>query len=205
MYEILRTNFCNLFQFLRLLVQMELETKAHPPLETILRKCLSGDQQAYKAVYDAYAQAMLSIAMRVLNNREEAEEILQDAFIAAFRKLKELQDMNSFGSWLKKITINRSLDQLRKRKIMFETVNDVEIADHNEEQEAERPYTVEIILAALQQLDDAYRVVFTLHLFEDYSHRMISEKLGISESNSKAILSRAKRKLIGILNQTTLS
>jgi RNA polymerase sigma factor (sigma-70 family) len=184
---------------------MEPETKVHAPLEAILQKCLKGDQKAYKALYDAYSQAMFSIAMRILNNREEAEEILQDAFIAAFKNLKQLQDINSFGSWLKKITINRSLDQVRKKKIIFETVNDIDVADDDEEPEEERPYTVEIILEALQQLDDAYRVVFTLHLFENYSHRMISEKLGISESNSKAILSRAKRKLIGILNQTALS
>jgi RNA polymerase sigma-70 factor (ECF subfamily) len=184
---------------------MERETESHPPWETILQDCLKGDQKAYKAVYDAYSQAMFSIAMRMLNNREEAEEILQDAFITAFAGLKQLQDVDSFGSWLKKITINRSLDQLRKRKITFETVNDIDIAEEDEKPEAERPYTVEIILEALQELNDAYRVVFTLHLFEDYSDRMISEKLGISESNSKAILFRAKRKLIGILNQTALS
>lgn len=184
---------------------MEQETEVQPPMESILQNCLNGDQKAYKAVYDAFSKAMFSVAMRILNNREEAEEVLQDAFIAAFGKLKELQDVNSFGSWLKKITINRSLDQLRKRKLVFETVNDIDLADIGEEPEAERPYTVEIIIAALQELDDAYRVVFTLHLFENYSHRMISEKLGISESNSKAILSRAKRKLIGILNQTALA
>ena len=184
---------------------MEQETEVQAPLEAILRKCLKGDQQAYKAVYDAYSQAMFSIAVRMLNNREEAEEILQDAFITAFSKLKELQDVNSFGSWLKRIVINRSLDQLRKRKLVFETVDDRDIADDDEEPEAEHPYTVDMIMAALEELDDAYRVVFSLYLFEDYSHRMISEKLGISESNSKAILFRAKKKLIGILNQTALS
>jgi RNA polymerase sigma-70 factor (ECF subfamily) len=184
---------------------MEQETDIHPPQEAILRKCLKGDQKAYKAVYDAYSQAMFSIAMRMLNSREQAEEALQDAFISAFKKLKELQDINSFGGWLKKIIINRCLDQLRKRKLTFETVNDIDIADNDEEPEAERPYTVDMIMAALQELSDAYRVVFTLHLFEDYSHRMIAEKLGISENNSKAILFRARKKLIGILNQTPLS
>jgi RNA polymerase sigma factor (sigma-70 family) len=184
---------------------MELKTEIHPTLEINLQKCLRGDQKAYKAVYEAYSKAMFSIAMRMLNNREEAEEILQDVFIAAFRNIKELQDFKSFGGWLKKITINRSLDQLKKRKLSFETVNDVEIADEEEEPENERNYTVEIIQAATQELDDTYRIVFTLHLFEDYSHSMISEKLGISESNSKTILFRAKKKLIGILNQTLLS
>ena len=184
---------------------MEVETEAHPPLKGILEKCLDGDQQAFKMVYDAYSQAMFSIAMRMLNNREEAEELLQDAFVTAFRDLKKLQDMKSFGAWLKKITVNRSLDRLRKRKITFETLEDLDVAESEKEPEADRPYTVENILHALQQLDDAYRVVFTLHLFEDHSHRMISEKLGITESNSKAILFRAKRKLIGILNQTATS
>lgn len=184
---------------------MEPETKAHPLLETMLQQCADGDEKAYHAVYDAYSKAMFSIAMRMLNNREEAEEVLQDAFIAAFSKIKQLQDLSSFGGWLKKITINRSLDQLRKKKLTFETVDDIDVADTHDEPETERPYTVENILAALQELDDAYRVVFTLHLFEDYSHRMISEKLGISESNSKSILFRAKRKLIGVLNQTVLS
>lgn len=184
---------------------MEQETKEHPSLASSLQQCLDGDQKAYKAVYDAYSRAMFSIAMRMLNNREEAEEILQDAFITAFRNLAQLQDAGSFGSWLKKITINRSLDQLRKRKLIFETVDDVDVADDDEGPETEPAYTVENILAALRELDDAYRVVFTLHLFEHYSHRMISEKLGISESNSKAILFRAKKKLIGILQQTALS
>lgn len=185
---------------------MDPETETKTPLAGILEKCRNGDQQAFKTVYDAYSQAMFSIAQRMLNNREEAEEILQDAFIAAFRDLNQLQDTNSFGAWLKKITINRSLDRLRKRKISFEALDDHDIAgDEEEQQEPERPYTVEMILAAVQELDDAYRVVFTLFLFEDHSHRMIAEKLGISESNSKAILFRAKRKLAGILNQTATS
>lgn len=139
--------------------------------------------------------------MRLLNNETDAEDVMQEAFLSAFRKIDTYKGEVSFGAWLKKIVINRSLDYLKKRKVKFEEINEKsnKFIDHQMET---KEVNMKVIKDAIQKLPDGYRVVLSLYLIEGYDHEEISEILGISNSNSRTQFLRAKNKLREILKDT---
>jgi len=139
--------------------------------------------------------------MRIINNETEAEDVMQEAFLSAFRKIDTYKGEVSFGAWLKKIVINRSLDVLKKRKVKFEEINEKtnQIVDYQMET---KEVNVQVIKDAILKLPDGYRVVLSLFLIEGYDHEEISEILGISNSNSRTQYLRAKNKLRELLKDT---
>lgn len=138
-----------------------------------------------------------------MNNREDAEDVLQDAFVLAFSKLHTFRYDSTFGAWLKRIVINTCINALNKRKTDLFLTDDVlkygEECDETEEHEL--PLTVDDVRMAMQQLPDGGRIVFSLYLLEGYDHSEISEILGITESTSKSQFMRAKRKVYDILKE----
>lgn len=141
---------------------------------------------------------MFSICMRLINNAAEAEDVMQEAFLNAFTKIESYKGEVSFGAWLKRIVINRSLDYLKKRKVKFEEINEKtnQLTDYQMET---KELNMEAIKNAIQKLPDGYRVVLSLFLIEGYDHEEISEILGISNSNSRTQYLRAKNKLRELL------
>jgi RNA polymerase sigma-70 factor (ECF subfamily) len=141
---------------------------------------------------------MYSVSLRIINDDMEAEDVMQEAFLSAFKKIDTYKGEVSFGAWLKKIVINRSLDYLKKRKVQFEEINDrtTQIKDYQMET---KEVDVQTIKKAIQALPDGYRVVLSLYLLEGYDHDEISQILGISNSSSRTQLLRAKNKLKTIL------
>lgn len=160
----------------------------------LIDECLSGNHGAFKELYDQYSRQMFSVCMRILQNREEAEDILQEAFLDAFRNLGNFRKETSFGGWLKRIVVNKSLNQLKKKKLQFTELRQQEVEE--EQEESDYP---ELSIQQIQQfillLPDGYRAILSLYLFEGYSHQEISEALGISVSTSKSQYHRAKQKL----------
>lgn len=144
---------------------------------------------------------MYSVCMRIINNESEAEDVMQEAFLKAFTKIETYKGEVSFGAWLKKIVINRSLDYLKKRKVKFEEIKEKtnQIIDFQMET---KKVNVQVIKDAIQKLPDGYRVVLSLYLIEGYDHEEISEILEISNSNSRTQFLRAKNKLREILKDT---
>lgn len=143
---------------------------------------------------------MFNVCCRIVQNREEAEDVLQECFIDIFNKLNTWRGEASFGSWVKRIVVNRSINHVKRKKML--TVDDSNLTNLSEEEDEETndlPYTVEQVKQALKKLSDGYRLVFTLYLFEDYSHKEIAEQLNITESTSKSQLNRAKKKMIELL------
>ena len=128
----------------------------------------------------------------------EAEDVMQEAFLSAFKKIETYKGEVSFGAWLKKIVVNRSLDYLKKRKVQFVEINErtTQISDY---QMGTKEIDVQMIKSAVQELPDGYRVVLSLFLIEGYDHDEISQILGISNSSSRTQLLRAKNKLKTIL------
>ena len=128
----------------------------------------------------------------------EAEDVMQEAFLSAFKKIETYKGEVSFGAWLKKIVVNRSLDYLKKRKVHFEEVNEktTQISDY---QMGTKDIDVQMIKDAIRELPDGYRVVLSLYLIEGYDHDEISQILEISNSSSRTQLLRAKNKLRVIL------
>lgn len=170
----------------------------------LLSRCRKGDRRAYKTIYDQYAKAMLNISMRILNNKEEAEEVIQDSFIKAFENLDRFDGKFSFGSWLKRIVINRSLDIAKKRKIDFQELDGLEVEEELEEH-IDPVYDIQIIRECIQELPDGYRMVLSLYLIEKYSHKEIAALLNIQEGTSKSQYNRARKKLQQLISHKTIT
>ena len=171
--------------------------------QEIIDQCREGSQKAQFQLYKLYYRPMYSICVRIINNETEAEDVMQEAFLKAFSKIDTYKGEVSFGAWLKKIVINRSLDYLKKRKVKFEEINEKtnQLPDYQMET---KEVNVQVIKDAIQKLPDGYRVVLSLYLIEGYDHEEISEILGISNSNSRTQYLRAKNKLRELLKDTEI-
>jgi RNA polymerase sigma-70 factor (ECF subfamily) len=164
--------------------------------QELIDQCKDGSQRAQFRLYNLYAKQMLNISHRIVNDRMEAEDVLQESFINAFTRLQSYKGESSFGSWLKQIVINTSLNVVRMKKLFFEDINEDVLEGKVEElEEGEVEYSVEDIYKAMKLLPDGYRVVFTLYMFEDLSHREIAKQLDISVNTSKSQLSRARARM----------
>jgi RNA polymerase sigma factor (sigma-70 family) len=181
-----------------------LELAVLPQKDELIERCLSGDTRGYKELYMRYSKAMYNTCLRILNNATEAEDVLQESFIEAFKNLQGFQFRTSFGGWLKQICINRSINQLKKRKIDWVEMDDKNGYDHADEaplDELEIQLKVETVKKAVMKLPDGYRTVLNLYLFEGYDHEEISEILNVAESTTRTQYMRAKQKLIQLLKE----
>ena len=162
--------------------------------QDIIDRCIEGDPKAQFQLYKLYYKAMYSVSLRIINDETEAEDVMQEAFLSAFKKVKTYKGEVSFGAWLKKIVVNRSLDYLKKRKVQFEEISE-RTAQIEDFQMATNEVNINTLKAAIQNLSDGYRVVLSLYLLEGYDHEEISQILDISNTASRTQLLRAKNKL----------
>ncbi len=145
---------------------------------------------------------MFNTALRIMGDESEAEDVLQDAFVSAFQNLKSYREDASFGAWLKRIVINKALNQVQRIKKDLMLAQDMKDEVSELEPEKTEPnYTVEQVQHAMNELPSGFRTVLSLYLFEGYDHKEISEILGITESTSKSQYKRAKDKLKMIVKQ----
>ena len=167
--------------------------------QDLIKKCAQGNLSAQRELYNQYARQMFAVSVRLLNHREDAEDVLQECFIAAFGALETFRGESSFGSWLKRIVINKSLNHLKKKKMEFQELNtEVEFVEEEVTLD-DNSITMEAIQQTLKELAHGYRLVFSLYYFENMSHKEIADHLDISENTSKSQLNRAKKKLKTIL------
>lgn len=147
---------------------------------------------------------MYNTALRMLGNEAEAEDVMQEGFLSAFQKINTYSGDVSFGAWLKKIIVNRSLDVIKMRKavISIESVKE-DFIDDSEQEHIDKPDGIspELIKDSLYKLPEGYRIVLSLYLLEGYDHEEISEILNISNATSRTQFHRAKKKLAEILNE----
>ncbi len=173
----------------------------------LIRRCGEQDQEAQFEIYRLYYKAMYNTSLRITGDRAEAEDIMQESFLAAFSKIDTYPGDVSFGLWLKKIVVNKSIDLLRKRKIRFLELKEVaekKTADEETDEDYENTkIQAERIRKAIALLPDGYRIVISLRLLEGYDHQEIAQILNISESNSRSQYIRAKQKVLKILTQIT--
>jgi RNA polymerase sigma-70 factor (ECF subfamily) len=171
----------------------------------LIKRSREGDRLAQEELYRLYYKAMFNTCLRMLNDRLEAEDVMQEAFLAAFLKLAQYRGEMSFGSWLKKIVVNKAIDALRSRKIKLEELDEKKIESEAEVIidfdviPTEETALIRKIKDAIKILPEGFRVVLSLSLFEGYDHEEIAGILGISESTSRSQLARAKKKLVEYL------
>jgi len=158
-----------------------------------------------------YSKSMLNTANRLLNNTGDAEDAMQEGFLSAFTSLNKYNNSVSFGTWLKRIVINKSLDIYRKkRKLLFTDEldktggNETEYSPEIFENPDYRSELINLIHNTLYVLPDGYRIVFTLNLIEGYDHDEISGILSITPSSSRSQLARAKKMMIKHLNESSI-
>jgi RNA polymerase sigma-70 factor (ECF subfamily) len=171
------------------------DLKIHAP---IIEECRKGSRRAHFMLYNQYSKAMFNLAYRMTNNREDAEDILQETFIECFRNIGSFRFESTFGAWLKTILINRSINHLKKKKVPLILQENLP-ENISEEDEDMMTYETGKIFRGIELLPDGYRVILTLYLLEGYDHTEIAQILGISESTSKSQYSRAKVKLRKLL------
>ena len=177
-----------------------METQYQNIHQDLIDRCRKGDTKAQFELYKLYYKPMYNISFRMVGDALEAEDVMQEAFLKAFTKLDTYEGLVSFGAWLKKIVINRSLDYLKKRKVKFEEINE-KIPDEEPEGIVISEVHMEHLKKAIQRLPDGYRVVLTLHLLEGYDHEEIAEILKISNGSSRSQYLRAKLKLREMLKR----
>ena len=170
--------------------------------ESLIRKSIRGEVLAQRRLFDSLAPKMLSICLRYLGNREEAEDVCQLSFIKLFSNLKDYNNEGSFEGWVRRIFVNTCLDQLRKNK---KTMNDVSLDDvgyrlENKEFIIER-MEADDLMKIIEELPTGYRTVFNLFAVEGFSHKEIAEQIGITENTSKSQFKRARTHLMNSLEK----
>lgn len=183
---------------------MEIKIK----LDDIINRCLRKDRLAQEQLFKLYYGKMMAVCLRYTNDKDTAQEILQDGFIKVFDKLNTFESNGSFDGWIRRIMANTALDALRKNK-RLNWVEENEIntkAEFNDpidnfEFEQEFELKANVAMDAINELSPAYKTVFNLYVFENYSHKEIAETLGISEGTSKSNLAKAKMNLQKIINK----
>lgn len=163
--------------------------------------CKNGSKKAHYELYKLYSKAMLNTAFRIVNDLDEAQDVLQEAFIDAFSRIGDFRQETTFGLWLKQIVVHRAINLLRRRKMQLVDIADEHletIADggNDDDSDEELLYKVNQVKAAMNELPEGYRVVLSLYLLEGYDHEEIGQVLNINENTSRTQFLRAKRKLI---------
>lgn len=172
----------------------------------LVERCRLGDRRAQAEIYKRYSKAMFNASLRITGDYAEAEDVLQEAFLSAFRELHSYKGDSSFGSWLKRIVINKSINCLRNRRLSLVPLGEqhdaaAEDADHGGPEPEITSWRADVVRRCVQDLPDGYRVVLTLYLLEGYDHAEIAGILNISESTSKSQYSRARKKLLELARQ----
>lgn len=167
----------------------------------LVEACGRGERFAFHQLYKLYSKAMYNAALRIVKDSQEAEDILQEAFLSAFTNINSYKGDSTFGAWLKRIVVNRSINHLRKRHLdlveMDDSVNEVA----SDIQDDTLNYDIASVKKAIEELPDGYRVVLSLYLLEGYDHQEIADILNISVSTSKSQYNRAKGKLRSLLDK----
>ena len=166
-------------------------------INQLLERCKKGENSAQMQIYKSYYRAMYNTSLRILKDEFEAEDMMQEAFLTAFTKLDTFKGEVTFGAWLKRIVINKSLTQLKKNNkyqdVKMEVIKDTSI--ENEEAVDYTSLHASKVLETINSLKENYRLVLNLHLIEGYDYEEIGHILGYSNENVRTTVSRAKKKL----------
>ncbi len=169
----------------------------------LIERCKKNDRKAQMQLYKSYCDAMYCVALQYVKDVNDAEDVLQEAFIKAFKNLHQFKAEVTFGAWLKRIVINKSIDFLKKKRQLLVSIDEgyLQIAD-NEDWNVEQEVTLQEVVQAIEQLPEKYKYVVMLYLLEGYDHSEIAQILSISENMSRTHLFRGKKKLKEILKKT---
>lgn len=176
-------------------------------MQQLIQGCLHGDRRSQQAVYKLLYGKMKAVCLRYTKDSDQAMDVLQEGFIKVFQNMEKYTGVGSFEGWVRRIMVNLSIDRFRKQKNDFLLLNsnmspedfEDEIEDEEDESAVDYDFKPSQIIEAMQQLSPAYRTVFNLYVFENYTHQDIADSLGISVGTSKSNYAKAKRNMKKIL------
>lgn len=163
---------------------------------------MAGDRKAQYELYQSYAKAMYNICYRMMNQADDAGDMLQEAFLEAFSRIHTFRFESTFGAWLKRIVINKCINALERKRIRFDDESPPEsipMPENEGPDEEELKLSVDRVKIAMKQIPENARVIFSLYLLEGYDHAEIAQILRISESTSKTQFMRARQKVKELL------
>ena len=169
----------------------------------LLERCKENNEKAQLTLYNQYYRAMFNVSYRIVGDSHLAEDVMQESFLKSFTKLDSFNGNVTFGSWLKKIVINTSINELKKlNKYQFDSLDEkIEVVDFNEELENYSELKVESVLKTIQSLKSNYKIILTLYFIEGYDLEEITGILNITNENCRTMMSRAKESLRKKLNE----
>lgn len=182
---------------------MEVEDKGSV-LSKIVEQCRRNNSKAQMQLYRMFSQSMFNTSLRIVGNKNLAEDVMQEAFLAAFEKIKDCKTPEHFGSWLKRIVVNRSIDEIRKKRISLIPLEETlpladDAQEYKPEEDMEKEKLLEYIRKAITLLPDGYRIVLTLKLLEDYDYSTIAKEMDLAESTVRSQFVRGRQKLLEII------
>jgi RNA polymerase sigma-70 factor, ECF subfamily len=172
----------------------------------LVERCRAGDLAAFETIYRAHAGRLYSVACRVLGNPTDAEDLLQEIFLAAHRKLETFRGESALGTWLYRLAMNLCLDHLRSRATRSGQLTDAlddeyGLDDTGSRHLAERTVAKMDLERAMAQLPEGCRTAFVLHDVEGLEHREVADILGIAEGTSKSQVHKARMRLRAMLGR----
>jgi RNA polymerase sigma factor (sigma-70 family) len=169
-----------------------------------IEKVKNGQTNYFSYIVERYQDIVFSIALKVLKNREDAEEMAQESFIKAYKSLHTFKGTAKFSTWLYRITYNNCISEVRKKKQHFISTSEIDIKDETEELNFDgipAENRAKHVKAAMDKLPEEEYTLVLLYYFKDQSIEEISKVCKLSESNTKVKLFRARKKLYTILNE----
>jgi RNA polymerase sigma factor (sigma-70 family) len=158
-------------------------------LDQIITDCKKNSPKAQEQLYQLYSRKFFGVCLKYSSNYADAEDNLQDGFLIIFNKIEQFNFKGSFEGWAKKILINNALQKykgVRFLEILDDTIAEVDLEIDDEK------VSLDYLMQIIQELPDQYRIVFSLYVLDDYSHKEISEMLSISTGTTKSNLFRAR-------------
>lgn len=175
--------------------------------DKLIEACRHNNRKSQLQIYNLYYKAMYNTAFRIMKDSAEAEDIMQEAFLTAFQKIEDYKGDASFGAWLKRIVVNKAIDQIKKKKEMI-SIEEAHIPtpqeDSTENYLEMLSIKIEQIRKGIESLQEEDRVIISLFLLEGYDHEEIATILDISGGASRTRFSRARQKLREVLKKNTI-
>ena len=162
-------------------------------LKQLLTACRRGNSQAQRQLFEQHQSRLFSVCLRYSRDRHEAQDILQEAFLAIFRDLGQYNGQGAFEGWLHRVAVRSALQYLRRKNPLRFADDYDDLPANTRQVSPDMEMNSGAILQMVQQLPDGYRTVFNLYVIEGYSHQEIRVTLDISVGTSKSQLSRAKK------------
>ena len=188
----------------------------HPPAQPVtqaraedmalVERCRKGDLAAFEEIYRAHSGKLFSLACRMVGNPADAEDLLQEIFLSAHRKLEGFRGESALGTWLYRMATNQCLDYLRSKAARNEQLtgaldDELGLADGGSRKLAERTVAKMDLERAVAKLPEGARAAFVLHDVEGLEHREVAEVLGVAEGTSKSQVHKARLRLRTLLTR----